>query len=288
MWAALSWDPQIRGFLIPVLGVLILCGSVYMLLGTNLGSRLGFLVALAGLFAWLTMLCLVWTIYGIGDKGKEPTFEAVSIVQGPLGQTARPPLDSFPAKWHKLPEGDALRNEAQATLDATVTGSGAAPTAAASSGSSSSGTGGSGGGASAGSAAGNSPVTAEAAALGFTKTTDYVVKDAYETGGGHHYLFGIHIKGKGITYKHDPHYAAIEVQPAIKVEPQPGQKPPTPEPDPTKPQVTVLLVRDLGQVRLPSFLLFLASLAVLIVILSVLHHRDRVAMAARGALPART
>ena len=34
----------------------VLCGSVYLLLGTNLGARLGFLVALAGLFGWLTLL----------------------------------------------------------------------------------------------------------------------------------------------------------------------------------------------------------------------------------------
>jgi hypothetical protein len=279
IWAALSWDPQIRGFLIPALGVLILCGSVYMLLGTNLGSRLGFLVAAAGLFAWLAMLSLVWTIYGIGDKGKEPTFEPVAIIQGPLGDTARPPLDTFPkAKWHKLPEGDALRNEAQATLDSTLTA--ASSTSTESSGTETSGN--------TSGAVGANPVTAEAAALGFTKTADYIAVDAYEIGGEKHNLFGIHIRGKGITYKHEPHYAAIRVQPAIKVEPQAGQKPPTPQPDPTKPQVTVLLVRDLGQVRLPSFLLFLASLLILVVLLSVLHHRDRAAMAARGALPART
>ena len=39
-----------------VVGIVVLCGSVYLLLGTNLGARLGFLVAMAGLFGWLTLL----------------------------------------------------------------------------------------------------------------------------------------------------------------------------------------------------------------------------------------
>ncbi len=39
--AGIAWDPQIRGFLAVLVGVVVLMGSVYLLLGTNLGSRLG-------------------------------------------------------------------------------------------------------------------------------------------------------------------------------------------------------------------------------------------------------
>ena len=43
----ISWDPTIRGYLVVATGVAVLCGSVYLLLATNTGVRLGFLIAAA-------------------------------------------------------------------------------------------------------------------------------------------------------------------------------------------------------------------------------------------------
>ena len=37
-------------------------GSIYLLLATNIGARLGLLVVLAGLFGWLSILTLTWWI----------------------------------------------------------------------------------------------------------------------------------------------------------------------------------------------------------------------------------
>ena len=42
---AISWQPEIRGISVVLISVVVLCGSVYFILSTNLGSRLGFLVA---------------------------------------------------------------------------------------------------------------------------------------------------------------------------------------------------------------------------------------------------
>ena len=41
--AGIAWDPQIRGFLAVGVGVVVLLGSVYLIVSTNLGARLGFL-----------------------------------------------------------------------------------------------------------------------------------------------------------------------------------------------------------------------------------------------------
>ena len=49
--ALVGWDPVITGYLAVLISVLVLCGSVYLLLATNLGVRLGFLVAWTGLWA---------------------------------------------------------------------------------------------------------------------------------------------------------------------------------------------------------------------------------------------
>ena len=48
LFAGLAWNPGIRGILVVAVGVAVLMGSVYLLLATNPGARLGMLVALAG------------------------------------------------------------------------------------------------------------------------------------------------------------------------------------------------------------------------------------------------
>ena len=74
---AISWEPELRGILIVIIAVVVLCGSIYLILATNIGARLGFLVALTGLFGWLMLMGIVWAIYGIGLKGPEPSWQAV-------------------------------------------------------------------------------------------------------------------------------------------------------------------------------------------------------------------
>src|ERR1044071_3816367 len=51
---------RIRGYAIVVFAVGLFCGSIYMVLATNLGARNGFLVAFASLCGFLTMLGLIW------------------------------------------------------------------------------------------------------------------------------------------------------------------------------------------------------------------------------------
>ncbi|MGH9271310.1 MAG: hypothetical protein ACRDZ2_08545, partial [Ilumatobacteraceae bacterium] len=74
---AIGWEPELRGILIVIIAVVTLCGSVYLVLATNLGARLGFLVALAGLAGWMVLLGIVWMIYGIGLQGPLPSWIAV-------------------------------------------------------------------------------------------------------------------------------------------------------------------------------------------------------------------
>ncbi len=72
--AGIGWDNEIRGALTVVLGCTVLMGSVWLLLATNTGIRLGSLIALAGFFAWMFLMGLVWWLYGIGFVGSTPTW----------------------------------------------------------------------------------------------------------------------------------------------------------------------------------------------------------------------
>ncbi|HEX8582499.1 MAG TPA: hypothetical protein VF640_09220 [Acidimicrobiales bacterium] len=118
-FAGISFDPTIRGILVVGVGLLILCGSVYLLLATNLGSRLGMLVALAGLFGWMTLMGIVWWIYGIGMVGPSPTWDVVEVNYDDLSVAQ---LDEARAldEWDEIPESAPTRGEAQAAADAFV------------------------------------------------------------------------------------------------------------------------------------------------------------------------
>ena len=63
---AIGWEPELRGLLTVIIGVVILVGSIYGIMATNLGSRLAFLVTIAGLAGWMMLMGAVWMIYGIG------------------------------------------------------------------------------------------------------------------------------------------------------------------------------------------------------------------------------
>ena len=111
--AALSWNPQIKGALIVLTAVLILCGSVYLILSTNTGARLGFLIAAAGLAGWMAVMGIVWTVYGIGLKGTAPAWEIVAVVQGDVGRAAQAELAGFPKGWKPLKLDSPETAEAQ-------------------------------------------------------------------------------------------------------------------------------------------------------------------------------
>jgi hypothetical protein len=251
----LTWDPQIRGALILVTAITILCGSVYLLLATNLGARLGFLVAVAGLTGWMTLLGLMWTITPstTGPKGRDPHWKVKGVVTGNIGPTAPAPLQvSLKDKkvWKELPEEDPQRAEIITTSEEFFT------------------------------------TDPAGGSYGIKKSADYIVEDAWSRGGER--------KGPGgwlnfrpFNVRHTPHYAVVRMHPTIEQTAAPGQAPPTPKVDPTKEAYSVLLVRDLGTRRLPVFMFALGSGILFAVTLSVLHRRDKEAMAARGLIPAK-
>ena len=86
--AAINFRPEIAGVLVVLVGVVVLLGSVYLLLATNTGARLGFLLALTGLFGWMFIMGVTWWIYGIGYKGPDPSWQIDEIVFGELDQSA--------------------------------------------------------------------------------------------------------------------------------------------------------------------------------------------------------
>src|SRR5262245_13397188 len=107
--AGISWDPQIRGVLVVAIGVTVLMGSVYLLLTTNLGHRLGFLIALAAFFGWMTILGTFWWIRpsATGPAGDPPKWVVKEVNYGDLGQAILPKARNLDTSG--LPSPDDLR-----------------------------------------------------------------------------------------------------------------------------------------------------------------------------------
>ena len=122
--AGIAWDPQIRGFLAVLVGVVVLMGSVYLLLGTNLGARLGFLVAISAIFGWCTIMGITWWVYGnIGMLGEAPHWVVEEIVYQPGGtrrgrSRPRRPREGPPARHSVLPSPEEIQELDEEAIDA--------------------------------------------------------------------------------------------------------------------------------------------------------------------------
>jgi hypothetical protein len=244
----ITWDPGIRGILVVLVSVAVLCGSVYLVLATNTGARLGFLVAGAALFGWITLMGMVWWLFGIGYIGSAPAWEVVEVVtsESPedLRAAATEDVRDLPDGWREIPEGDPARGEAEATA--------------------------------AGALAGDSPVAL------FESSSDFVVVDAWEKGGKDPDSLI-----SELPLPHPVHHAVIQVQQAVEPPPVPfGTPPPPAEPDPDAPVQSVVLVRDLGDKRLPPALITITSGIIFAIFCNVLHRRDRQVAAARAQVGA--
>jgi hypothetical protein len=265
---AIGWQPEIRGLSIVVISVVVFCGSVYLLLATNLGARLGFLVAMAGLMGWMTMMGVIWMFYGIGLQGKSPSWKYKDIIvsrekldeaKDKIARDTRIPDNTTEGArvngWLLLPKDNPGRGQAVASADEIL--------------------------------------QIEAKVL---KSGDYEALAVYDYGGEawpKYTKSNVSIGGRKfgdwkidfIAFFHKPHYALVQVKPVVKQATEPGKAPPRPVVDETAPDYFVLMERDLGAKRRPAFLITLASALMFAALCHVLHRRERI-LEDNRALPA--
>src|SRR6202022_2626434 len=83
LMAGITWNPFIRGLLIVVVAVLLLPGSVYLVMATNTGARLGFLLAAAGLAGLLSIMAVMWLVLSsTAAIGRPNSWKPLQIVTG--------------------------------------------------------------------------------------------------------------------------------------------------------------------------------------------------------------
>ena len=251
---SIDFSPGLRGIVVVLIMFVALIGSTYLILGTNLGARLGFLVAAAGFAGWMMSMAFIWAVYGIGLKGPESKWlpaEPITIVRdGALlnrAEVVDVPIDiaglSAPdaAKkvsetlvdegWTILDEADPRRGQAVASADEII------------------------------------QIEAEEFSAG-----EYTPVAVYDKGGERYPKIGESIDF--FAFKHKPRYSIVEVAPLVEQRSEPGRAPARAQIDTTQPHRYVVMIRDLGAKRLPAILITIGSGIIFFLLCWVLHRRE--------------
>ncbi len=266
---AINWQPELRGIIIVIIAVVTLCGSVYLILGTNLGARLGFLVALAGLAGWMFILGATWWTYSKGLLGEEPTWQPVAgktVIReyaslSELGLLEAPftPTGDFTADAGSVES--LLIEQDWAKLDSAL------------------------------------PSFQQAASAGTvvieeTKVFaagEFQVVNVFDIGGERSPIL---FDGKVdfLAFFHKPHYVLVEIAPLVPQRTEPGRAPARSVIDTSRPHEYVYMIRDLGSKRVPAAIITISSLVILLLLCWLMHTRDERVRENRSAkaLPAGT
>jgi hypothetical protein len=253
---AIGWEPELRGLLTVVIGFVILCGSVYGIMATNMGSRLAFLVAITGLAGWMMLMGIVWAIYGIGLRGPDPSWQAVpgaGVLQdvnalgaaGVLNPNADVPEDATPVESADIVR-DTFLDQGWIVLDKASPAFGQAQASA-------------------------SELLIEEGAFA---AGQFEIVEVFDIGGERYPKINDTLDF--IAFFHTPHYVVAEAAPYVPVRTEPGRAPARPEIDENRQREYVYMVRDLGARRQPAIVLAIGGAVIFLALCYLLHRRDRI------------
>lgn len=258
------WYPTILGVLVVASAIFLFVGGTYLLLATNTGARLGFLITVAGLSGMMLLLSTLWWTTNSPFntlKGRVPKWVPVESIEG--DDLARSDIPAI----QEITDADEVSLADQTNIKAAVDSLVVIPTGS----------------------NGEEPEPPDEFQT-FTVTTDYLVERAYQVGGESWLVKSapffkpgnigvevdssfpwLHVTG------HVPAYAVAVLCPVDKeAQDVPfGDPIPNPTCDKAEEPTTIVLERDLGSVRFPPFMTMVASAILFILSLLGLHWRER-------------
>jgi hypothetical protein len=237
------WDPTILGILVTVAAAALFIGTIWAVLGTNLGARLGFLVTFTGLCGFMMLLSLLWisTASPLNTlRGRIPAWDVLEVV---------PSLDEAPQETVRNIEQDGEEAdptqaaELNAAVDDALVTVQETPTA---------------------------PVDPEENEFAqFTEVTDFTTTQTLVVGGSDP-------NPLKLEFTHTPNFATVKYCQVVEVELEPGEVPPEPTCDPDSDnQGYVVLERNLGSLRVPPTVAFFMFVILFGIGLLALHWREK-------------
>ena len=240
------WYPTILGVLVVIAAVVLFLGTIYILLGTNLGARLGFLIAFTGLAGFMVVLTLLWmtTASPLNTlKGRIPQWKVQEVITAPE-KSKTTDVHNIKQKSNIADATEA--SNVKAAVDAALVTKQSTPTVE------------------------YTPNDNRYAKFG--NVTNYQILQTWEIGGSNpQFWMG--------EFTHTPEYAVVQFcQVVDQTEAQPFGLPPLPpECDNSEDAISgyVVLFRDLGSLRFPAFVAFFISVILFGLGLLALHWREK-------------
>jgi hypothetical protein len=237
------WYPTIIGILVVVFAVALFCGSIYVLLATNLGARLGFLVVFTALTGFMVILTTLWmtTASPLNTlKGRIPSWKVQEVVKDPA-KAKTSEIRRVTKVGRKVSAIESAN--VKAAVDEALIQKEAIP------------------------AEGKLPADANKYAR-FALVTDYKELATYEVGGS---------KPNPLDFEltHKPLFAVVKFCTVVENFKPFGISPATNPPCKAGTASWIVLERDLGSVRVPPIVAFCASVLLFGLGLLALHWRER-------------
>jgi hypothetical protein len=238
------WYPTILGVLVVVAGIVLFVGSVYLLLGTNLGARLGFLVVFTSLMGFMVVLTLLWCTTASPFntlKGSVPAWQVQEVVED-LDQAENEAARNIVTEANEADDTEAAN--VKAAVDEAIVTEVEIP---------------------------SEPLEPDANEFAsFEDVTRYQILGTWETGGSDPQFW----QGE---LTHTEHVAVVQFCENAPVPEDRSFALPPLEPECADDGQTgyVVLTRDLGSLRFPPFVAFVASSILFVLGLLMLHWRER-------------
>jgi hypothetical protein len=243
------WYPTILGVLVVIAAVTLFIGSVYLLLGTNLGARLGFLVTFTCLMGFMLVLSILWLTTASpleSPKGRVASWSVVENVND-VSKAKTDAVRNIVGKQNKASTTDA--SNVLAAVDAALITKVSTPTV--------------------------SYTPQDNRFAKYQAITDFMVLQTWTIGGSNPQFW----KGE---FNHTPKYAVIQYC-STKPQTQTFGLPPLPPQCANDKRGYVVAKYDYGTLRLPPFFVIVISGVLFGLGLLLLHWREKDEMAAKAA-----
>ena len=229
------WNPTLKGVLVVAAAIVLFCGSTYLLLSTNVGARLGFLLSFSALSGFFTVLSAMWLISAsplTSPHGADSSWKPLAVVRNLSDSDIKAVRE---IGKYKIAEGDA--GEIKSAADTALISS---------------------------AEQGAEPGPFAEFDAGTYQTTAY-----YRT-------HGDDANPLLLQFTHRPQYAAVTFCNNAVIEDTFPNPAPDAVCDPQAPNTrSIVLVRDLGNLKKPPFLYFLSGAILFALSLLMLHWREK-------------
>ena len=111
----------VEGVAAVIAGIIVFCGSIFLLLAMVMGGRLAYFVTASVTLAFLLMMAIVWSINPLGPVGKLPEWDPLDIGADAAAFNFGPAADYPEGSWQQVDTDDLDQTAKASELESSAT-----------------------------------------------------------------------------------------------------------------------------------------------------------------------